>query len=192
MNKNTLIIIGLVIVIIALLAGLGFSMMAPAKEDVKLTILNNDTINEGDSVEIKLTDANDTPIAGQTVNIAVADENGTCENYSVVTNEEGIGGVALNKSGGTYTVNCTFAGNEKYAGSVVSKKITVEKISSAEQVSSSSTATQSKYASGLSDSEIEAYIQRDLDERAKNGVQGKYDYQQAREFYENVPPTGMA
>ncbi|MBQ2832965.1 MAG: hypothetical protein IJE64_10555, partial [Methanobrevibacter sp.] len=116
MNKNRLIIIGLVIVIIALLVGIAISVLAPAKEDVKLTIINNDTIFEGDSIKVKLTDVNDTRIANETVNITITDENSTTNNYSVVTNENGTGVLKLNKSAGNYTINCTFSGNENYTG----------------------------------------------------------------------------
>lgn len=191
MNKNNLIIFGLVIVIVALLAGIGVSMMTPAKVDVKLTIVSNETINEDDNVDIKLTDINDTPISNETVNITITDENGTSDYHSVVTNYEGVGSLKMDKEKGKYNITLKYGGNDKYNGGNITKKLTITgKVVEAEPSSSSS--SQSKtYASGLTDSEIESYIQRDLDERAKNGVKGDYDYQGAREFYENVPPSGM-
>lgn len=147
MNKNMLIIIGLVIVIVALLVGIGVSMLGPAKEDVKLTITSNDTIYEGDSIEIKLTDINDTPITGETVNISITDDKGTTDYHSVSVNENGTGDLALDKSSGNYTVNCTYGGNEKYFGNSTSKKISIV---AKEEVSyeSASTSQSSKSASG--------------------------------------------
>lgn len=47
------------------------------------------------------------------------------------------------------------------------------------------------HKSGLSDSEIDANIQRDLAVREANGVKGDYDMEGARNFYENVPKEGM-
>ena len=68
--------------------------------------------------------------------------------------------------------------------SVNATPVNHEEVSSSKQVSN-------KYKSGLSDSEIEAYIERDLAVREANGVNTPYDMDQARSFYENVPPTGM-
>ena len=59
-------------------------------------------------------------------------------------------------------------------------------------VESEGTSSEPKtYKSGLTDAEIEANIQRDLDIRAQNGVKGEYNYEEARSFYENVPKEGM-
>ena len=185
-----LIIIGLVIVIVALLVSISVSMMVPAKENVKLAIMSNNTIYEGEDIEIKLTDFNDTPIANETVNITIAGSNGTADYHSVVTNGEGVASLKIDKNG-TYNITLKYSGNDRYNECSVTKELIVkEKV--VESESSSSSSSQSKtHASGLTDSEIDAYIQRDLDERAKNGVKGDYDYQGARSFYENVPPTGM-
>lgn len=194
MDRNILIIIGLIIVILALLIGIGVTtIQPPAKEEAILTIMNNDTIYEGDSIKFKLTDVNGTPLSSQSVNVTIADENGATDSYSVVTNTEGIGALAFNKTVGKYTVNCTFAGNDDFDRCNVTKKLTVEEKAAVAEVSSysSSSAQPKTYASGLTDAEIEAYIQRDLEERAANGVNGPYDYEEARKFYENVPPTGM-
>ena len=118
-------------------------------------------------------------------------------NESVKTNSKGKANVDLDLDPGKYTVNVTFGGNDNFTANSTSKKITIEE-KAAEVAPSSSTEDTSSYsesktyASGLTDDEINAYIQRDLDERAKNGVTSDYDYEGARQFYENVPPTGMA
>lgn len=193
MNKNGLIIIGLIIVIVALLIAIGATTVKPpAKEEVILTILNNDTIHEGDSVKFKLTDVNGTSLSSQSVNVTVTDEKGNNDSYSVVTNSEGIGAVALNKTVGKYIVKCTFSGDDTYDSCSITKELTVkEKVVEAVVSSSSSSSSQPKrYASGLTDDEIEGYIQRDIEIRTQNGIDSPYDYEGAREFYENVPPTG--
>ena len=61
--------------------------------------------------------------------------------------------------------------------------------SSSGSSSSSSSSSSSRHPSGLTDAEIDAYIQRDLNERAANGIYDGYDFQEARSFYENVPPS---
>ena len=190
MNNNKIIIIVLVVIIAALLAGILVSMPNFTKTDSVLEITGNSTIVEGYSLQVRLTDANGTPLANQTVNITITDENKSSDFHSVVTNEEGIGELKLDKSAGKYNVSADYGGDENYKESSMVKEITIEKKVAEAQVSGSS--AQSKtYASGLTDDEIEAYIQRDLNERAKNGVTGYYDYEGARNFYENVPPTGM-
>ena len=120
---------------------------------------------------------------------------GASSHVSVVTNFKGVGTLKLDKDAGNYTVNCTYSGNENYTGSNNTQKITIEEVVAeapvSEQSSSQESSQQSSYPSGLTDDEIDAYIQRDLNERAKNGVDGPYDYEGAKEFYRNVPPTGM-
>ena len=150
MNKNGLLIIGLVIVIIALLVGLGASMWAPAKKDAKLAIVSDDVINEGESIEIKLTGVNDTPLAGETVNVAITGENGKNESQSVIIDENGTGKLALDKSSGNYTINCTYGGNENYSGNTTSKIISVmasKEVVSSDSGSTSQSSGQSKYGS---------------------------------------------
>lgn len=185
-------IIGALIVIILALLMVIFAMMPGfSKVNSQLEIIGNDTFDEGNStLQIKLTDINGTALANQTVNITITDENQTRDYHSVVTDDEGIGELKLDKNAGKYNVSVAYGGNNNYNESSIIKEITIEKKVVEAQVSASS--AQSKtYASGLNDDEIEGYIQRDLDVRAQNGVKGYYDYEEARSFYENVPPTGM-
>ena len=80
------------------------------------------------------------------------------------------------------TVNNTTGNNN--SSSVNATPVNHEDVSPSNQVAN-------KYKSGLSDSEIDAYIERDLAVREANGVKTPYDMDQARSFYENVPPSGM-
>lgn len=195
MDNNKLIIGILIVIIVILAVGIFAINNTTAKEDTKLTIMSNSTINAGDSIKIKLTDFNNAPISNQTVNITIMEGNKTSSYYSVVTNEEGVGTLKIDKDHGNYTINCTYGGNSKYAGSNSVKNITIEEDSEVSQTQESVSSTQqsssTKNPSGLTDAEIDAYIQRDLSEREKNGVTSDYDYEEAREFYSTVPPTGM-
>ena len=198
-TKNIIIVLLVIIVVImAVILGSMFMPSLNAQKDSKIAIVSDKTLNVGDNLTVKLTDLNKTPISKGVVNVTVTDKNGkVVVNESVKTNSKGKANVDLDLDPGKYTVNVTFGGNDNFTANSTSKKITIEE-KAAEVAPSSSTEDTSSYsesktyASGLTDDEINAYIQRDLDERAKNGVTSDYDYEGARQFYENVPPTGMA
>ena len=146
MDRNKLIIAGLIVVIVILAIGVFMAMPGTAKENTKLTVKAESPIHEGDTINIKLTDGNNTPIANQTVNVTITDKNNASSYYSVVTNAKGVGKLKLDKSEGKYSVHCVYAGNDKYNGNDTSKKITVEKESvKTEQVSSSSSSEREEY-----------------------------------------------
>ncbi len=140
MEKNQIIIIALIVVIIALLVGMAAMLMPNmSKQDTQLKFKSNSTLNEGDSIKIKLSDANGTAIANQTVNITVTDNDKASDYQSVETNEKGIATLKLDKDAGKYTVIVIYNGNDKYNGCNATKKITVEeKVVQAEATSSQS------------------------------------------------------
>ena len=137
MDKNWIIIIALLLVIIALLAGLVFMMSNNGNAESKLTISCNSTVEIGDSIEFKLTDANGNPISNENISITITNAENTDSYYSVATDENGIGVLKLDKSPGKYDVNATFNGNGKYAKSGDSKTITIEEEASASEPASS-------------------------------------------------------
>ena len=147
MEQKNIIILVLVIIIVALLAGMIIMMPNFSKSDVNLEIVSNATLGEGDQIDVKLSDSNKTPIANETINITITDENQTSSYYSAVTNEEGIASLKLDKSVGNYTVNCSYNGNDKYNGNAISQKLTVSG-----EVQSQSTSSSSSGSSGPSSS----------------------------------------
>ena len=56
MEKNKIIILALVVVIVIIFVGIFLSMPHMSKTDTKLSFKSNSTIDEGDSIKIKLTD----------------------------------------------------------------------------------------------------------------------------------------
>ena len=104
MENNKIIIIVLIVVIAALLVGIVAMMPNMNKQDTNLTFKSKTTLNEGDSLKIKLTDTNGTAIANQTVNITITDKDGSCDYHSVVTNENGTGKLKMDKNAGEYNV----------------------------------------------------------------------------------------
>ena len=126
MEKNKMIILALIVVIAALLVGMAAMMMPNmGKQDTKLKFKSNSTLTEGDSLKVKLTDANGTAIANQTVNIIITNKNKSTD-HSVVTNEKGVGTLKMDKDSGKYNVTVSYGGNDKYKGCNVTKKITIE------------------------------------------------------------------
>lgn len=76
MDKDKIIIIGLIIVIVALIVALAIAMQPPTKENTKLKITSNKTLYEGDTLKVNLTDINGTPISGEVINISITNKNG--------------------------------------------------------------------------------------------------------------------
>ena len=142
MERNQIIIIALIVIIAALLVGITAMMMPNmAKQDTKLKFKSNSTLTEGESLKVKLTDANGTALANQTVNLTITGKNGSSDYHSVVTNKKGIGTLKLDKNPGKYTVNVTYGGNENYTGNTTTQKLTVkeeEKVVASQTSSSSS------------------------------------------------------
>ena len=154
MDKNKMIILALIIVIAALLVGMAAMMMPNmGKQDTKLKFKSNSTLTKGDSLKIKLTDANGTAIANQTVNVTIKDKDGVSDYHSVETNKNGVGTLKMDKDVGKYNVTIIYGGNNKYNGCNVTKKITVEEKVAEAQVTSSS-------SGGSSDNDSGAYYSR--------------------------------
>lgn len=130
MNKKLMIIFGVIVLIIVLFIGTGAFMQTPekqiAKQNSRLVITSNSTLNVGDNITIQLTDLTGTPIKNETVNITIFGKDGSTSYNSVITNKEGIGTLSIEKSAGRYTNNATFGGNENFAGSSTSQKFIIE------------------------------------------------------------------
>ncbi len=125
MDKNKLIIIGLIIIIIALLIGI-FLSLQPTKEDTKIIIIGNSTMNGGEYIVFKLFDSNNVPITNQTLNATITC-NGNTSSYPIITDNNGSYKFTLNDFDGNITINVTFNGNENYSGNNTIKNIFVIK-----------------------------------------------------------------
>ena len=125
MDKNKIVIMILILVIVALSIVLFATMNGHAKENTELTIIANSSIYEGDSIKVKLTDLNGTPIANQTINVTIIGDVKSVNYNPVVSDSDGIAELSLNESAGNYTINCSYGGNDKYVGSTASKAITI-------------------------------------------------------------------
>ncbi len=153
MDKNKIIIIVLIAVIVALLVGIVATMSVVDKTDTNVTYKGKSKIGVGDSINLKLTDVNGTPLANQTVNITITDKDNSSDYHSVVTNVNGVGKLKLDKSAGEYTVFINYGGNENYGGSNFTKKIVIEEEVVEAQTTSSSSTSSSSEPSDWTDSE---------------------------------------
>ena len=128
MDRNKMIILAIIAVIAIVLIGLAVVMPGFGKEKSNVTIKSNDTVSQGESIEIELTDVNGTPIDNETVNVTMTDENGTEEiNVEVVTDDEGVAEVEIDdeQEAGNYTVECTFEGNDNFTEDTVTQEIEI-------------------------------------------------------------------
>lgn len=147
MENNKIVILALIVIIAALLIGMGAMMMPNlTKQDTKISFKGDSKINKGDSLKIKLTDANGNPIADQTVNITITDKDGSTDYHSVQTNDKGVGSLKLDKDSGKYSVTIKYNGNDKYKGCNDTNKITIKEEEVEETQTSSSSSTPSAYA----------------------------------------------
>lgn len=128
MDRNKMIILAIIAAIAIVLIGLAVVMPGFGKEKSNVTIKSNDTVSQGETIEIELTDVNGTPIDNETVNVTMTDENGTEEiNVEVVTDDEGVAEVEIDEEqeAGNYTVECTFEGNDNFTEDTVTQEIEI-------------------------------------------------------------------
>ena len=145
-NKNIIII--LIVIIIVLAAAIGFTLFNPihAKEPTKIKITSDNTLNEGDSLSLQLTDLNKTALSNEKVTINVKDSKGKFVlNKTVKTNSKGKAKFGLSLEKGKYNVTASYDGNENYTGNNTTQILTVkEKVAEAQITSSSSNGASSE------------------------------------------------
>lgn len=126
LKKSDVRIISLVIIIIAvLLAIFAVSSLFGIKES-QIEIISNDTVHNGDSINIKLSDIDGNPLSNESVKIVLMDNKGKRQSYAITTDSKGIADTAIaNKDPGRLTINATFEGNEKFNSTYSVKLIKV-------------------------------------------------------------------
>ena len=126
-DRNIIIILIAIIIVLAAIAGAMYLQTTNAKEPTTIKITSNNTLTEGDSLSIQLTDLNKTAISNENVNITITDNKSkVVVNEIVQTNSKGEAALDLDLKKGEYTVNVTYAGNENYTGNNTTQKLTIE------------------------------------------------------------------
>lgn len=192
MEKNQIIILALIVVILALLVGMVVMMMPNmTKQDTMLKFKTGSKLHEGDSLQIMLSDADGSTLAGQTVKITVTDKNKSKDYHSVETNENGVGTLKLDKDAGKYTITIKYGGNDKYKGCNATKKITIEeKAEEADTSSSSSSASSTPSAYAYKSDGTPMYSQAEVDRYMLNKY-GMVDYHVGDNGYIDMDEPGF-
>ena len=126
-NKNIIIILVAIIVILA--AAIGFALLNPmhAKEPCKVLITSDKEQYEGGEISMELADLNKTPISKEIVNITITNSKGKVVVDDVVkTNSKGKAKLNLDLKKGKYKVVVSYGGNENYTGNNTTQKLTIE------------------------------------------------------------------
>ena len=125
-NKNIIIILIAIIVVLAVVAGVMF-MQPAAKEPTKVKITSDKEQYEGGELSIQLTDLNKTPISKQVVNITITNGKGKVVFDNVEkTDSKGKAKIDLDLKKGKYNVTVTYGGNENYTGNNTTQKLTIK------------------------------------------------------------------
>lgn len=128
MDEQRLIIIGVIVVILAVVAGVLLTSSARDPADSILDILGDGTIGANGTIDVKLTNGEGTALRDKTVHVSVVDKNGKeVFKKDATTYANGIANVQLAGVGaGKYTVNVTFDGDNNFTASSVSEELTVK------------------------------------------------------------------
>lgn len=126
-NKNIIVILIAIIVVLAVVAGALFLQTDNAKEPTKVKITSDEEQYEGGKLSIQLTDLNKTPVSKEVVNITITNKKGKVVVDDVVkTNSKGKANLDLDLKKGKYKVNVTYGGNENYTGNNTTQKLTIK------------------------------------------------------------------
>ena len=138
-NRNIIIILVAVIVVLAVVAGVMFLQSGHAKEPTKLKITSDNKQFEGGKLKLQLMDLNKTPLSKEIVNITITDKNGKVVVDDVVkTDSKGKAELDLDLKKGKYKVNVSYGGNENYTATNTTQKLTIkEKVVKTKQIESS-------------------------------------------------------
>lgn len=154
MNKNVII----AILVIIILAVVGFSVFGSGfgngKTNTQINFLSESTLQNGDQIQVQLTDAQGNALANEIVNFSYQ-ANGVEEKYSVITNAEGKAYLALsNEDVGDHQVTVSYGGNDKYNPCSATQTITITdgESSAAETTDTNSTASTIAYDNGTGSS----------------------------------------
>ena len=149
-NKNIIIILVAVVIVLAVVAGVMFLQSGNAKEPTKVKITSDKEQYEGGKLKIKLTDLNKTALSKQKVNVIIKNKKGkVVVNETVKTNSKGKAKLDLDLKKGKYKVNVTYKGNENYTGNNTTQKLKIkEEVKESPTEDSSSTGSSSDQFAG--------------------------------------------
>lgn len=128
MDKNRILFVFLIVIVIALLIGASSAFSLFGKQKTQLNITNNDTISQNDNITINLTTDKGDAISNATINVTIKTDDGKNETKSVVTNESGIATFKFENESGKYVINCTYDGNDDNEACNAVQNLTVKEV----------------------------------------------------------------
>lgn len=128
MDEQRLIIIGVIVVILAVIAGVLLTSSSHNPGDSILDILGDGTIPVNGTIDVKLTNGEGVALRDKTVHISVVDKNGKeVFKKDATTYANGIANIKLSGvAAGKYNVNVTFDGDSNFTASSVSEEISIK------------------------------------------------------------------
>ena len=179
MDLNKIIVILAIILIVVVVAGIVTLNPTHAKIDSKVIVESENSLYNGDTFSIKLTDLNNTAISNQAVNITFKYNNGTQINKTLTTNESGQANMTIDGlSVGNYSVIVHYGGNDNYTSCNTTSNLEIKQ----EVVQPSHTSSTSHSSNELNyDPELNLYynsegIVVDPDGQHSHGAGYSYDY----------------
>ena len=158
MNSRDIIIICATVII---LLAIGIFLMANpfgSGETAILTMESSQSLTEGDSLILKLSDENKTPIAGQRIEINLTHgSNGITENFTLKTNSNGECKLE-DLPAGNFSLIAKYYGNKNYKDSSISGKLTVNKKASKNNSNANKTTKSSNKDKYKSDFKVDDVI----------------------------------
>ena len=147
MDKKTILIIGSILIIIAVILISYASFTDDTCEKTNLTITSDKNLTNGDIFSVKLKNESGNGIANKTININITDSNNNSTTVNVTTDSQGNGNFTINLSADNYTVNASFTGDKNYNSSYTLQNLTIYEVivetNNYESTSETSTSSQS-------------------------------------------------
>lgn len=164
-NKNIIVILVAIILILSVVLGAILLQPTDAKEPTKVKITSNSTLYEGDSIVVQLTDLNKTPLSKEKLNIKISNSKGKLiVNKTIKTNSKGKAKLDWDLKKGKYEVNVAYAGNENYTGNNTTQKLTIKEVEIIEESTSSyEQISNEQSSSSSSNSEDDGYWETSID-----------------------------
>ena len=201
MNKNTLIVI-LIVIVLAVLGALIFSQVN-SNVDTQINFISPTALNNGENVTFELKDAQGNALANENINIEYVND-GQSQNFTITTDNQGRGYLTIeNEESGTRQVTVSFAGHDKYNPCNATQTITIGDATSDVSTSpdtsqnSQSTSTQpsssdnsSSSSSSSSSSNSELNYDSDLNVYYDNNgvIKGGQKDGESYDYIKNNPP----
>lgn len=109
MDKSRAILIAVIVIIIIAVGS--FLYISANSHDTKIEVLSNSTLQNGDFIEILLTDDYRNVYPEEVIDVKILDDSGWANKYQVTTDNEGEATVELmGFDNGNYTVHCNYNG----------------------------------------------------------------------------------